>query len=78
MSASPYEPVGAFLGSDLPPAAALHQTSTASQITVTNGTRHESRASTAHAREDDERIAGYTYNPSERIERMFGISPPWR
>jgi hypothetical protein len=30
--------------------------------------------------EDDEHehSTGYTYNPSERIERMFGISPPWR
>jgi len=32
--------------------------------------------------EDKDHVAaaagGYTYNPSERIEKMFGISPPWK
>jgi hypothetical protein len=81
---APYEPIGTILTADLAPAA-IHQTST-SQITVTNGARMENnttgtiRSNSAPAREDDDLITGYAsnYNPNERIERMFGISPPWR
>jgi len=75
MPTSPYDSFGALLNSgDMGPS--IHQTTT-SQIRVSAGARPDNM--THNTRQDeDEQIANYTYNPSERIERMFGISPPWR
>jgi len=71
---SPYDSIGTLLNADFPPAAAIHQSST-SQITVANTARLDNRT---RNREDDNRVANVSYNPNERIERMFGINPPWR
>lgn len=72
MPTSTYEPFTALLGSDAPNLgqAPSNQTKTSSRI--------EDRNTGSPRQEDEEPITGYTYNPSERIERMFGISPPWR
>jgi len=72
MSPSTYEPLTALLGSDATNLgqAPSNQTRTSSRI--------ENRNLASQQQEDEEPITGYTYNPSERIERMFGISPPWR
>jgi hypothetical protein len=71
MPTSPYEPLTALLNSDMPTSMG------AGQLKVTNGTRTDNRFRDATRQEEDEAIGGY-YNPSERIEKMFGISPPWR
>lgn len=72
MPGSPYEPLAALLNSD------IAQTST-SQIKVTNSTRVGNVIQSSSARQDDEEhVLGYGYNPSERIEKMFGINPMWK
>jgi hypothetical protein len=74
---TPYEPLTALLNSD----AAIHQTST-SQIKVTSSTRVENITQGSSHQEEEENVLGYTYSPSERIEKMFGISgfnaPTWK
>jgi hypothetical protein len=83
MPTSPYEPLSALLASDMAPT--VHQTST-SQIKVTGARSMENLNRIQGAQgipptsrpDEEEHVGGYTYNPSERIERMFGISPPWR
>lgn len=68
--------LNAFINSDV--ASTGYQTATG-QIKVTNGTRVENRIQAVNTREDDEEhVTGYPYTPNERIERIFGISPPWR
>jgi hypothetical protein len=78
-SPSPYEPLTALLNSDMSPS--VHQAAT-SQIRVTsaarNGTRPQTNGTRQQQEDEEEAVTGYTYNPSERIEKMFGISPPWR
>lgn len=67
MPTSNYEPLTTLLGSDA--------------ITpVKSSARPDGNLKTSSGprQENEEPITGYTYNPSERIERMFGISPPWR
>jgi hypothetical protein len=71
MPASPYEPLTALLNSDIAPNMG------SGQLKVTNGTKTDNRFQNGTRQEEDEPMAGY-YNPSERIEKMFGISPPWR
>ena len=72
MPGSPYEPFSALLNSD------IAQTST-SQIKVTNSTRVGNVIQGSSARQDDEdHVLGYGYNPSERIEKLFGINPMWK
>ena len=65
MPTSPYDSFGALLNSEMGPS--VHQ----STSRVSNGARVERQ-------DEEEQVTGYTFNPSERIERMFGISPPWR
>jgi hypothetical protein len=72
MPGSPYEPLTALLNSD------IAQTST-TQIKVTNSTRVGNVIQGSGARQDDEEHGlGYGYNPSERIEKLFGINPMWK
>jgi hypothetical protein len=71
MPTSPYEPLTALLNSDMPTSMGT------GQLKVTNGTRPDNRFQNGTRQEEDEPVGGY-YNPSERIEKMFGISPPWR
>ena len=72
MSGSPYEPLTALLNAD------IAQTST-SQIKVTNSTRVGNVIQGSSTRQDDEEhVLGYGYNPSERIEKLFGINPMWK
>ena len=67
-----YEPLTALLNSD------IAQTST-TQIKVTNSTRVGNVIPGSNARQDDEEHGlGYGYNPSERIEKLFGINPMWK
>jgi hypothetical protein len=71
MPGSPYEPLTALLNSDIAPNMG------SGQLKVANGTKTDNRFQNGTRQEEDEPMAGY-YNPSERIEKMFGISPPWR
>lgn len=80
MPGASYEPLTTILSSDLGPA--VHQNST-SQIRVsnaltTNPSRRENIAIGASRQDEEEPVLGYNYNPSERIEKMFGINPAWR
>lgn len=71
---SPYEPISALMTSEISPA--VHP----SQITVSsNSTRVEyaDRNHSAQLGEDEQLSTNHSYNPNERIQRMFGINPPW-
>ena len=80
MPPASYEPLTALLGSDM--GSTVHQNST-SQIRVSNtltanASRYENIGPGAPRQDEEEHVLGYNYNPSERIEKMFGINPTWR
>jgi len=75
-----YEPLTTLLGSDLAPA--VHPNTTGqirvSNTTLTTASRRENNATAGSRQDEEEHVLGYNYNPSERIEKMFGINPAWR
>jgi len=75
MPTSPYESFGALLNSEIGPS--VHQATTG-QFRVSTGARLDNIAHTSRQDEEEQIEGASYYNPSERIERMFGISPPWR
>jgi len=82
MPPASYEPLTALLGSDM--GSTVHQNSTSqfrvSNTLTTNASRRENSTPGASRQDEEEHehVLGYNYNPSERIEKMFGINPTWR
>ena len=80
MPTSTYEPFTALLGSDM--GSTVHQNATGqirvSNTLTTNASRRDNTGPGASRPDDEEHVLGYSYNPSERIEKRFGISPAWR
>jgi hypothetical protein len=72
MPTSPYDhSFGALLNSDSVGQSVYSTTRVSTGPRVDNMTHYPRET-------EEEQIPGSAYNPSERIERMFGISPPWR
>ena len=82
MPPASYEPLTALLGSDM--GSTVHQNSTGqfrvSNTLTTNASRRENSTPGASRQDEEEHehVLSYNYNPSERIEKMFGINPTWR